>query len=178
MDPMVVSLIVGNCISFAAAIFTAMASWTRKPSRTYLYQCIQCLLLAVASVFFRSYAGIATLLLCALRNILIAKGYMHLRILIPLLAGLVLIGAFVNNRGFLGWFIIAGTGVYSVLAAHLKKELHIKINIAVNLTIWVIYELLIRDIASTVMDSIVLVITFVSICFVLRDRKRGREYSI
>ena len=163
-------LIIGNIISCIGAIFTGLSSWARKREKIYLYQTYQCLLLALASVFFQSWTGIATLLLCALRNILTAKQKLTLRISVIMIIALVFISIFINNRGTVGWIVTIATVIYTIGAYAFKSEFWIKINCLVNLVLWIIYDTLIWDFSSLIMDSIVLVVLFIAIIRIIREK--------
>lgn len=137
-----------------AAVFTAKSSWARDTRRIYLYQVGQCLLLALASVFFGSYAGIVSLLACALRNYLAAIGKLDGKMTALIFLIVVIPGIAVNNRGWVGWIVIAANAIYTLGVYFTRKELAIKCNIILNLTLWVIYEIMILDIPSVIADGI------------------------
>lgn len=160
---MTTNLIIGNGISLVAAWFTARSSWARDTWHIYFYQIIQCLLLALASVFFNSYAGIVSLLACALRNYLAATGRLN-KIWTALCLVLVLIpGVLLNNRGYIGWIIIAANVLYTLGMYLCRREKTIKCNMIVNLALWMIYEALIWDIPSFCADGAALVTAFLSL---------------
>lgn len=169
------NLIIGNIISLAAAAFTAMSSWAADTKRIYLYQTAQCLLLAVASVFFNSYAGIVTLIVCGLRNYLAAINRLGKKAMLLCLILVLGFGIAFNNRGWLGAIIIFANSTYTVSMYLAKREITIKLNIAVNLALWIFYEIFILDIPSIIADSIGL---FVALSAIVRvtcaDRHRNR----
>lgn len=155
--------IIGNCISLAAAVFTAKSSWAKDRWHIYFYQVVQCLLLAVASFFFHSYAGIVSLLACALRNWFAAKETLGGRRMLLCLLLVLIPGIALNNRGYIGWIVIAANAIYTVGMYFARRELAIKANMILNLTLWVIYEILIADLPSIAADGIGLVIAVGSI---------------
>ena len=65
-------MVTGNLISLVAAFFTVASSWSKDRKRIFLYQAMQCFLLAIANIFFLSVSGTTTYALCALRNLFIA----------------------------------------------------------------------------------------------------------
>ena len=147
------NMLLGNAVSLIAACFTLASSWSRDRRRIYLFQAAQCFLHAVANVFFASLSGVTTLLLCALRNVLVACD----RLTKPLCYGFVLIvsviGVAANNRGLLGFLPIVTTAVYSVVCLYAKETRAIKLNIFVNLVLWAVYDFFILDVVSCVVDS-------------------------
>lgn len=160
---MPVNLLVGNLISFVAAYFTARSSWAKDTWHIYIYQVVQCLLLAVASIFFNSYVGIVSLLACALRNYFAAIGKLSKKRMLFCLILVLIPGILVNNRGFIGWIMIAANVFYTLGMYVTKSELAIKCNIILNLSLWILYEILIIDIPSIVADGIGLITAVFSI---------------
>lgn len=160
---MPVNLLIGNLISFVAAYFTARSSWAKDTWHIYIYQVVQCLLLAVASIFFNSYVGIVSLLACALRNYFAAIGKLSKKRMFFCLVLVLIPGILVNNRVFIGWIMIAANVFYTLGMYVTKSELAIKCNIILNLSLWILYEILIIDIPSIVADSIGLITAVFSI---------------
>ena len=60
---MTTNLIIGNSISFVAALFMAASCCVNDRHRVFLLQAVECALLCVASIFFGSWSGITTLAL-------------------------------------------------------------------------------------------------------------------
>lgn len=167
------NLIIGNCISLAAAYFTARSSWAKDTLHIYIYQVVQCLMLAVASVFFNSYAGIVSLLACALRNYFAAIGKLDKKLTFLCLLLVLIPGLLVNNRGGIGLLVIAANVIYTLGMYLTKTEFAIKCNIILNLTLWILYELMIVDIPSIIADGIGLVTAVISI---LRKAPKGDHF--
>lgn len=163
-------IIIGNCISAVAAIFTARSSWAKDKWNIYINQVIQCLLLAVASIFFNSYAGIVSLLACAFRNYMAAKGKLDIKVSMLCLAIILVPGIVLNNRGYIGLIVIAANVIYTVGMYLTKREISIKINIVINLLLWIIYECLIIDVPSIIADGIGLFVTVASIIRIFKEK--------
>lgn len=155
---MTAGVITGNCISLIAAFFTARSSWSKDRYNIYMNQVYQCLLLAVASVFFDSYAGIVTLAACALRNRLAAKDRLTGPLMIVLAASMLVLGIVLNNRGAIGWIVIAANVIYTLGMYFARAEAAIKANIIVNLVLWISYEFCIVDIPSAAVDIVALAV--------------------
>lgn len=157
------NMLLGNAVSLIAACFTLASAWSRDRRRIYLFQSGQCLLAAAANVFFASLSGVTTLLLCALRNALVAydrltKPLCYLFVLI-----VSLIGVAANNRGLLGFLPIVTTAVYSVVCLYAKRTRAIKLNIIVNLTLWAVYDFFIMDFVSCIVDASSAVLALLSL---------------
>lgn len=167
-------ILIGNIISIVSACFTAASSWTISKEKSYRYQVFQCLTLALASVFFHSWSGVTTLLLCASRNYLVSKGLFKGKIVWVTLVILVGLGILVNNRGIIGWIVILATCVYTIGSCKAIRPLSVKANITFNCAMWAIYDFLILDLVSGVMDVMATVLTLVSIVHLLRNPEKIR----
>lgn len=171
------NLIIANIISFFAAICTCLSSWSKKKTNIYYFQVAQCLLLAVANIFFQSYAAIISLLICALRNYLTAKERFTKTLCIILTAAIFILGILCNNKGYIGWIFIAANVIYTLGVYFCRKELSIKLNILLNLILWIIYEVLIIDIPSLIADSVAAVITVIAITGIYIERRKIYDNS-
>ena len=169
------ALLTGNLISLAAAFFTARSCWARDNLHIYMDQVYQCLLLALASVFFNSYAGIISLLACALRNYLAARDRLDKKAVTLCLLLILIPGLIVNNRGYIGWIVILANVIYSLGMYICRSELSIKLNMVLDLSMWMVYEALILDIPSFFSDLAALVVALAAITRILRERKQGRS---
>lgn len=165
-----VNWLIGNGISLAAAVFTAKSSWARERRKIYGYQIVQCLLLALASVFFGSYAGIVSLLVCALRNYLAAVNQLNGRMTALCLVLIVVPGLIVNNNGWIGLLLLATNAAYTLGMYLCRREQTIKWNIIINLFLWIVYECWIGDIPSILADGAGLVTALLSLGHVRKEK--------
>lgn len=164
-------LLAGNALSFVAACFTVAASVSRKPKRIYLYQALQCLILAFADILFASPSGTVTLVLCVVRNLLIAYGKFSGKLCALFLVVLTVLGIFSNTRGAVGLIPVIATAVYTFVCFFVHQARTIKINMIVNLVLWTIYDLFIWDVVSAVTDSVSAVIALMT----MKDRNRKEK---
>lgn len=171
-------LIIGNCISLVAALFTFASCYSHNKTRIYMYQVGQCLILAVANIFFHSYAGMITVALCAVRNLLLGLDKFSRNMCIIIAAAMLVLGMAFNNNGAIGWIVIGANVIYTVGGYIAKRELTIKINIAIDLALWIVYEILIIDIPSLIADSIGIVIAIVSIVQLLMAKKQAESEEL
>ena len=162
------ALIVGNCCSFLAACFTLASAWSRDRKRIYLYQAAQCLILAAANVFFASVSGTTTLVLCALRNCLIAYNRFTPRRCVVFVAAVTLLGLSANSRGFVGLLPVVTTAVYTVGCLRAQSERAIKLNLILNLVLWAVYDIIILDLVSFAVDTVSAAAATISL---LKNRK-------
>ena len=143
----------GNGISFAAACFTLASALSGDRKRIYLFQTVQCLLLAVANIFFFSVSGVTTFVLCAVRNLLLAYDRFTRKLCIVFVAAVAAIGLIANNRGLLGLLPVVTTALYTIVCLYAKREKAIKANMVVNLSLWAVYDIFISDYVSFAVDT-------------------------
>lgn len=165
------NLIIANVISLGAAACTCISSWVKTNRTIYLFQVGQCFLLAIASIFFDSYAGLVTLLLCVLRNLLLAFDIYNRWICVALAVSMAVFGVIFNNMGPIGYIVIIANVFYTLGAYFAKNELWIKINIIIDLVLWMIYEMFIIDIPSFISDGIAVIIAVVAIIRYMKNEK-------
>lgn len=156
-------MLIGNMISFAGACFTLLSAWSRDRKRIYLYQAGQCLLLAVANVFFASVSGVTTYALCTVRNCLLACDGFTARRCALFVVAVAALGLYANNRGLVGLLPIVTTVLYTAGCFYAKRTKAIKLNMIVNLVLWAAYDLLVGDYVSAVVDSVSAATALVSI---------------
>ena len=156
-------MLIGNCISFAGAFFTLLSAWSRDRKRIYFYQAAQCLLLAVANIFFASVSGVTTCALCAVRNCLLAFDRFTARSCAVFVVAVAALGLYTNNRGLAGLLPIVATVLYTLGCFFAKRTKAIKLNMIVNLVLWAAYDLLVGDFVSAAVDSVSAVTALASI---------------
>ena len=156
-------MLIGNCISFAGAFFTLLSAWSRDRKHIYLYQAAQCLLLAVANIFFASVSGVTTCALCAVRNCLLACDRFTARSCAVFVVAVAALGLYTNNRGLAGLLPIVATVLYTLSCFFAKRTKAIKLNMIVNLVLWAAYDLLVGDFVSAAVDSVSAVTALASI---------------
>ncbi len=145
-------LIIGNILSFFAALCLTLSSVVNKRKTVFVFQLCECLLLAAASVFFNSYAGMTSLVLCAIRNILVIKDCFKKRHMYIFLAATLILGVITNNRGFIGMMPVAATLQFTYCSYAFTSLLKTRLSIFFNTLIWVIYSFIIQDYVTAVVD--------------------------
>lgn len=167
-------ILIGNILSLIAATFMAVSSLAKRRSVIFTLQFFECFILAVASFFFSSYAAIATLLLCAIRNLLTAKDMFGKKMMYIFFVLTAVLGIITNNRGIIGLLPVIATLQYTV-CSHIFKGLFLtRISIFVNTAIWVIYSFIIKDFSTGIVDSVVLLTTTFGIIKLLIDIKKDK----
>ena len=163
-------IIIGNILSFGSACFTMAANWTVSKRKSYMFQFWQCLILAVANYFFHSYAGITTLILCAVRNYIIGKGKYTKNWCIFFMIAIGVIGLVINNRGIPGILLCLATVLYTWGSFICERPMAVKTNILINQICWGIYEGFVLDFVSLITEIITASVLIVSMVKIRGDR--------
>lgn len=157
------NILIGNIISFAAAIFLAVSCVVKSRKQIFILQFMNCAVLAVASYFFGSYAAITTLVLCCIRNIFIMKDKFSVPVMTVILILVIACGVLTNNRGLIGLLPVIATVEYTICCHYITDVGKTRISILVNEAIWIIYSFLVLDFSTAITDIIVVTVDIVSI---------------
>lgn len=172
-------IIIGNCISFVAAIFMVASCMMKQRHRVFQMQFMQCMLLSVASYFFQSYAGLIANFVSGIRNITVAKGYFNKKVMIVFLLVSVLLGIAFNNRGWIGLIVVVANVQFALCCYFFTSLKGTRWSIWFNLVLWIVYSFLIADFATAISDSVVFIINSYMLCNIYRDEKRkGKKAEI
>ena len=168
-------LIIGNIISLFGAVFTVLSALSTTRRRIYGYQTIQCLILAFGSIFFESYSGVVTFLICTVRNFELARDTFSNKKFILCSALMVVLGAAVNTKGLLGLVPVIATLVYNIGCVKCRRELPIKTNMFINLALWSAYDFVILDLVSAIIDSVTTAVTLAAMLRLIRANRSGKK---
>lgn len=168
-------IVIGNCISFFAALFMIASCIAKKKQAVFFCQFLECMLLAVASVFFSSFAGVTTLLLSAARNWIVAKDRYTRPLMYLFLVLTLVLGVLTNTRGLVGLLPVLATAEYTVCCHHIVGERATKCSIFVNILIWVVYAFLICDFSTAIGNSVVLVVDAAAIVRLTRIERAAHR---
>lgn len=165
------AIIIGNIISLCAAGFMVASCLVSDKRRVFLFQFLECSILAVASVFFGSLAGATTLILGALRNLVVARDKFTKPVMWFFLILVTVAGLWTNTKGLVGLLPVIATVEYTFCCYYVTGDRETKYSIFVNVLLWVIYSFLILDFSTAISDSIVLLVDTAAI-FRLRRKER------
>jgi len=166
------NLVIGNIISFIAAIFMMYSTIINDREKVFFYQFLNCVFLVIASWFFSSYSGMLMLGISAIRNHLVSKDKFTKNTMILFVVISVVFGIYVNNRGLIGLISIIATVQYTICSYYIRSEQNTRYSIWVNVFLWVIYSLLILDISTFSTDFVTLIITTIAI---FKNRKKSHS---
>ena len=167
------SLLIANIFSFFSACFTIASAWTKDPKRTYYYQVGQCLIYAVAAYFFGVYATIIMMLVNAFRNYLVGSSRYTVKWMALCSVLSLIIGLIVNDHSIAGYISIIMTVYYTISSFYLTEAKAVKINVAIDLSMWFVYDLLVLDVPSGIVDSASVILALIALVRIIRDEKRS-----
>ena len=166
------NLIIGNCISAVASVFLAISNCAQSQKKIYLFQLLETATFCLSSVFFASWAGLSTLLVSLVRNILVVKNRLRKWHVYLFAVLVVLIGLYINNRGVLGLLPIAATVEITFANYYAKSVPLIKVSVLFNTILWAVYSFLIWDFAAGISETLISILGAVSLVQYMRQLKR------
>ena len=166
-------IIIGNCFSLAGACFMAASCMTRNTRKVFFYQFLECVLAVIASFFFGSLSGAATMVLSAVRNLLVSQGKYSRRTMLVILALVLVCGTAANTRGLVGLLPVVATALYTWFSYTLTDLMGVRYNICLNLLLWVIYGFCILDLSTAISNSITLAMDIAAIFRLHREQRRS-----
>ena len=165
-------ILLGNCVSFLAAVLLGLASWTKKSNRVFIYQIAENVVLAMSSVVFGSYAAAVSTLLAAARCAVIIKGRYSRLLMTFFAAATFLLGIVTNSRGWLGLLPVIASVEFTVCNYFLTDIKGIKWSLLVNTALWDYYAFAIRDYVSGIAWAITITLTSVSLVSIYREERQ------
>ena len=157
------NILVGNGISFIAAIFLIVSYCVNDVKKAYKYQFLNAFILAISSVFFLSWTGVTTLSIASARNAMVYKDNLTFNWTIFFLIISVVLGVVVNTMGFIGLLPVIAIVQITICNYALKSIKSIKISFIVNSLIYIIYFLAILDFTSATAETITVAIGSLSL---------------
>lgn len=156
-------IVIGNIISFIAAVFLAVSCVVKDRKQIFILQFLNCAVLAVASYFFGSYAAISTLALCCLRNIFIMRDKYTFPVMAVMVILVIAAGLLTNNRGVVGLLPVIATMEYTICCHFITDVGKTRVSILVNELIWIVYSFLVMDFSTAITDVIVIIVDIAAI---------------
>jgi len=168
-------IIIGNIVSFIAAVLLGLSCWTRKPKRVFAYQLVENLILALSSVIFGSYSAAVSMLLSTVRMLVVLRGKYTKTVMVIFCVLLTDLGIALNTKGIIGLLPVLATLEFAYANYRFTEIKEIKWSLVVNLLLWDTYAFVIRDYASGITWAITLAVTLVSLRRLYRADKQNRS---
>lgn len=156
-------IIVGNIISFAAAVMLFLGCCTADTRKIYGYQIAENGILCLSSLVFGSYSGLVTLSLAIFRNVLLMKDQYTRNWMIGLSILITVGGILVNTKGVVGLFPVLATLIWTVANYYFRDVFYVKIFLLINIALWTIYFFVIWDFSSGIAQVVMGMICVISL---------------
>ena len=168
-------IIVGNVCSLCAMVTDSISGTRKKRGQILGIRIISQFFYAAGSIVLKGYSSTAQNFVAILRNLAAIKNVKYKAIewiLISLGVGL---GIVFNNRGLLGWLPIVANLIYSVAIFKFKNEVALKIVFIINLLMYTAFSIVIQNYVGAVANTVVAIITAISLIKTKRDAASGAE---
>lgn len=159
-------IIIGNLFSFISCIFLLKSIKSKEKINMLKYQVLDCFFYITADIFFKAYSALFTQIISLIRNILGMKNKLNYIMIFILSMLMVIVGIIVNTNGLIGFIPIIASVLYTILLNHQNIKV-LKLSLFLNMLLWVIFDILILDIVSFIVDLIVCIfslIHFIKLC--------------
>ena len=157
------NIIIGNIISFVAAVLLGLSCWSRNHKRVFIYQLAENLIYSISSIVFGSYSAAVSTLLSAARSLLIVKGRYTKNCMYFFVASTGIFGLITNTKGLIGLLPVIATVQFTYGSYRFTDIKGIKWMFIINLILWDIYAFWIKDFSSAIAWAITLAVTVVSL---------------
>lgn len=138
--------------SLVANISLLFATFCVEKRAIFFFTFLQCVFLSLSSFFAGRYASSVLLLLCAIRNFLIARGKLDLfSCLILLLACAIL--SFLLDRSLAGFVSLVATVQITCFGFFCSDQWQ-RVGLFVNLFLWAVYGALVKDFPTMIVNGI------------------------
>ncbi|MBQ9026735.1 MAG: YgjV family protein [Methanobrevibacter sp.] len=163
------NIIIGNGISLFAGIFLIISYYINDAKKAYFYQFLNAFILAISSVFFFSWVGITTMLIAAIRNLMVYYDRLTRNWTAVFLIVTVALGLYVNTLGFVGLLPVIAVVEITLCNFLLKSIKPIKLSFIINSLIYIIYFFAISDFTSVAVESFTALVGAVSLIKLIHD---------
>ena len=173
------AIIIGNILCLCAMVTDSFSGTRKKHSEIMAVQIVSQFFYAACSIVLKGYSGTAQNIVAIFRNLAAMKNVKSRALEWTLIMAGVVLGAFFNNRGLLGWLPIIANFEYSVAVFKLRdNERALKLAFIVNMVLFAVFSAVIMNYVGVLSCSVVTVTTAVSLIKGLKeetDREMGRD---
>ena len=156
-------IIIGNTISFVAAVLLGLSCWCKNPKRVFIYQFIENLFLSLSSIVFGSYSGGSFHAAVHRKKLCDREEPLHQENHDFLCGRHRCAGVLTNTKGPIGLLPVIATVQFTYCNYRLTDIKGIKWTFIINLLIWDVYAFWIKDFSSGIAWAITLFVTVVSL---------------
>lgn len=150
---------IAQICSLCGAVCVAISTFGKEKKELVRWQIADTIFNATANLLLWSFSGFVVNFVSFVRNILAYKNKLTRWVTAALSIVMVIVGLYANNRGLIGVIPVAASVSYTIGMHLLKTAQSMRILIAINVVIWMIYDVTIRSYPIAVMDGVILLTT-------------------
>lgn len=162
-------ILLGNACSLLAMVSDSVSGTRKKRSSILAIQIVSQAFYGASTIFLKAYSSSAQNAVAILRNIAALKDVKSRAVEWALILLGVVLGAYFNNRGLLGWLPIIANFEYSVAVFRFKDNTRrLKYAFLVNVVLFLVFSIVIMNYAAALGNVVVGVATAASL---VREKK-------
>ena len=164
------SLILGNAISFIAAVFLCLSCVAKTKRSVAALQLTQCLFNVIAQIAFGKGSGAVSMSAAATRNLLIATGHYGVIAMIIISLFTLVLGLYFNTAGLIGLMPVS-VGIFYTVSLYFVKDVRtLKCSLAVLLFVWIVYSALIFDVFGTISNTLAQILNLITLSRLKKEK--------
>ena len=154
------TLIIGNAVALLASLFMVYSGILKKKNQILIAQNVQIILLIISNIILGGISGAISNTAGLIRNLLYQKKWLKMPIKIALTLISSIIAIKLNTEGIIGYLPLLANAVY-IFLMDLKDVKKIKLLLIATMTMWLIYDTLIKSYTSATFDFATIVANIV-----------------
>ena len=148
------TLIIGNAVALLASLFMVYSGILKKKNQILIAQNVQIILLIISNIILGGISGAISNTAGLIRNLLYQKKWLKMPIKIALTLISSIIAIKLNTEGIIGYLPLLANAVYIFL-------MEFKLLLIATMTMWLIYDTLIKSYTSATFDFATIVANIV-----------------
>ena len=164
--------IVGEILSLLAALTLAYSTFSKKKTKMMFWQASNALLFGLSNFCLAGYSAVVTSVLTFIRNVLVVKNKLNIKITFILCVLMIGFGLYVNNNGVIGLFPIIASVQYTICVFALKSPQNLRWSLLAYLVQWEVFNYTVDAYPVFIMDIVIIIVTIINI---IRFRKSAKE---
>lgn len=145
--------------SVLANLCLALACLSDEKKRIFLFTFFQCVLLSLSSLLSARYGSFFLLLICAVRNVLIATGNMKRGYFFALIIASAAVSLLLD-RSWVGCLPLLATVEITVCGYFFSDGMPQTVGLVLNLFLWSLYGLFVSDYPTAIVNGILIFVCF------------------
>ena len=170
-------VIIANAIDFIAALLQVGSGSIKKKSNILVVQIIQLFIQGVSMLLLGGVTGAINNVFSCIRNYLCYKEKLNRVWKGILIAASIAMTVFFNTQGWLGIIPVTVCTVY-ILLMDVKDPIKFKLLVTLSFVPWIVYHFALQLYVAAVFDAISVVTSTVTLCLMLRGKKREGVESV